>query len=230
MGMKRLLLVLLLSLSAWADPKFKTETVNQTGPAGKGKPGYTLEADYPSFAPPVPATANTAVKRVVTEKIERFKKEYAKDAQRDLAWTIELHVSLEYSNNEVLSLLSTDSTFSGGAHGSHFQKALILSAKTGKPLTLSQCFKPGSQWLKTMSAYCIKELQKNTDLQQRQIELGASAKAEHYQHVLPTAKGLRVHFQEYQVGPYVVGPQKVEVPYSTFKGMIAPDGPLKSFL
>ena len=224
-----LLLCIALPLSSLAAPKFKSVPIKDSRPAGKGKPGYKIEAEYPVFPPPMPAAGNAAAKAVVTNQVEAFKKDYVKDAQGEIGWDIEVNFNLEYSNSDLVSLVYADSTYEGGAHPAHSQRALLLSPKTGKAISLAQCFRPGSPWLKTLSTYCIKSLKDGRELEATQIEDGASPKAENYRDVAPTAKGLRVYFQEYQVGPYAAGPQQVDVPYSVVKDLIAPDGPLKAF-
>jgi hypothetical protein len=44
-----------------------------------------------------------------------------------------------------------------------------------------------------------------------------------------TSNGLVIIFDEFQVAPYVPGPQTVTIPYSELKTLIDPKGPLAGF-
>ena len=126
------------------------------------------------------------------------------------------------------------SYYQGAAHPNSYSRVINFDLKNGKPLRLSDLFQPGSKYLQTIAAYCIKDLQKQSKakddmLDDNSIQEGAGPNVKNYQSWMVTKKGLAVQFDSYQVGPYVAGPQFVLVPYSALKDIIKPDGPLAQY-
>ena len=102
-------------------------------------------------------------------------------------------------------------------------------------MRLADLFKPGAKYLKVISDFCIKDLQKQSKahddmLDNESIQDGAGPDIKNYRSWTITKKGLGINFDAYQVGPYVAGPQFVVVPYSALKDIIKPDGPIGSFV
>jgi len=106
--------------------------------------------------------------------------------------------------------------------------------KNEKVLKLADLFKPGSNYLQTLSAFSIKDLKRqakaNADsmLDDQTVESGAGPEAKNFRSWTITKKGLAITFDAYQVGPYAAGPQSVMVPYATLKDVIEPNGVLGS--
>jgi hypothetical protein len=101
-------------------------------------------------------------------------------------------------------------------------------------LKLAELFNPGAKYIQSLSAYCIKDLKrqsksKDSMLDDQTIQNGAGPDAQNYDSWTITKKGLEITFDPYQVAAYAAGPQKVVVPYSALKELIKPDGPLGPF-
>jgi hypothetical protein len=143
---------------------------------------------------------------------------------------------IRFATDELISIQFSSSDYSrGAAHPNSYTNVLNYDVKNGKKLTLADLFNAKSNYLKTISDYCIKDLKdqskKNTDLilDDEQIKSGASARADNFKSWTITKTGLAIVFDPYQVGPYAAGPQNVLVPYSALKDLIKSDGPVGSF-
>ncbi|HYT50322.1 MAG TPA: RsiV family protein, partial [Pyrinomonadaceae bacterium] len=122
----------------------------------------------------------------------------------------------------------------GAAHGNSMTVVLNYDVKNGKKLTLADLFNPKSNYLKTISDYCIKELKERAKKDDSmifadQLASGAGPHADNYRAWAITKKGLWITFDPYQVAAYAAGPQYVLVPYSALKDIIKPDGPIGNF-
>ena len=88
--------------------------------------------------------------------------------------------------------------------------------------------------MQAIATYAIAELKKQSaaagnSLPDDMIESGASPSAKNYQSWKITRKGLGIHFDAYQVGPYAAGAHYVLVPYANLKELINPEGPIAQF-
>ena len=216
--MKRLILLMLLTAWVGAKPTLQPTAIHETG---KGKPGYTIEVKYPG--------PNPAALQLVQAEIAAFKKDYtdvAGESGSGIPCELNIEYEILYSGPSLTTVLFSGWSNLGGAHPNSLFRQLLLSPQ-GKPMALTRCFREGQGWLTRLQTYCRQDLKKQKlDSEADWILRGTAASLENYQLVLPTARGLRVIFADYQVAPHAVGPQEVLVPYSVVAADIAPGGPL----
>ena len=99
----------------------------------------------------------------------------------------------------------------------------------GRELALGDLFLVNSNYLETISGYCIAELGKQPFADPVFLE-GASPTVENYRNWNITMNGLQVTFDTYQVAPGAAGPQTVLVPWSQLSAQVDPRGPLADFM
>lgn len=220
--MKRTLFALACTTSlALAQPALRTLKIQESPPPPKNRPGYSIQVEYPG--------PNAAALKWVQAQIQEFKKEYreyALEPRPDLKCTLDIGFEVVYQSPRLTAIEFSTAVYYGGAHPGHNLAALLLDGK-GKPLSLSRCFKPQSDWIGVLADYCKQDLiRQKIETSDDFLNDGTAAKPENYKVVLPTKDGLRVEFPEYQVAPYSSGPQQVLVPYSQIKELIDPAGPL----
>ena len=58
---------------------------------------------------------------------------------------------------------------------------------------------------------------------------GFAPSVSNYSKILPTEKGLVIYFDEYQIAPYVAGPQEALIPYASLQAIINKDGVLGEY-
>jgi len=170
------------------------------------------------------------VKSFKTENKEFFKEvAESRDADRP-GNSLDISYSVAHADRNLISLLFSNYSYTGGAHGNTNSVAFNYDLNRGVVLKLSDLFQPNSNYLKVISDYCIKEVKKSDLNDDEWIRNGAGPKAENYESWNITPEGLQITFDAYQVAAYAAGPQEVVVPYSILKPIINPDGPLAAFV
>lgn len=133
----------------------------------------------------------------------------------------------EIKNNQrgILSLTLSNYAFSGGAHGMTIMKSLTFNVETGEEYSLSQLFKPGSNYVKVLS-----ELIK-VQIRERDIPV-----IEEFCAIKPNQdfyiadKILVLYFQLYELVPYAYGFPQFPISVYTIQDIINEDGPLGRML
>lgn len=210
---------------------------------------YEIDAEYPQVTAPLDMRFdkfNQEAKSLVVRKVAAFKADMISRAavaepspETETATPgsdIGVGYTIKLAKDDVISILFDIGGYSSGAaHPNSYTDVLNYDVKAGKTLKLADAFKPGAKYLQTLSAYCIKELKRQSKAQgsslpDDMIQSGAGPKANNYKSWVITKKGLEISFDPYQVGPYAAGPQSVLVPYAELKDIIKPDGPLGVFV
>lgn len=227
-----------------ADWKITTKQVKEENKQRR----FTIDAEYPQVE-----GANTEgvkkfnqeISSLVLKGVDEWKQGAgAKEGEEDPVPEAEedsydLGYNIELANDNIISVIVNTSIYEhGAAHPNSASETFNFDLKSGKPIKLPDVFKPGAQYIRTLSDYCIADLKKqarkdNPDepmLNDDEIETGAAPEVENYSSWNITKKGLLITFDAYQVGPYAAGPQMVLVPYSALKDVINPNGPAAPFL
>jgi len=207
---------------------------------------YTIDAEYPQIEGGDGRfdKFNREVRSLITKDTGAWKAgEASRDADMPVdsaadAGTSDLGIGydIRYATDDLISVEFGEGGYSrGAAHPTSWSVVFNYDLKNGKKLALGDLFKPKSNYLSAISTYCVKSLKeqskkKDLGLEDEAIQSGAGPKPDNYKSSAITKKGLWVTFDAYQVGPYVVGPQYVLVPYSVLKDLINPDGPIGFFL
>ncbi|HEX8494761.1 MAG TPA: RsiV family protein [Pyrinomonadaceae bacterium] len=197
---------------------------------------YTIKASYPQVVAAKDAKAlqfNRAVKDLITEEVNAFKKDFpepdpetpaeVRENSFDAAYTV------DYSGPDLISVSFGISTyFAGAAHPNHHTIVLNYDLNAGRTLKLSDLFKPRSNYMQAISAYTIAALKKKLgpDPDTEWIERGAGPDSENYKNWNITRRGLSVTFDPYQVASYAEGQHVIVIPYTALRNVINPDGPL----
>jgi len=182
---------------------------------------------------------NRAVTNLVARHTGEFKKLAAERAREAAAAKEEvsppsdllIYYDVTAANKGFISILFTYSEFTGGQHPNSSSASFNYDLNRNAPVSLADLFNRNSNYLKVISDYSIRELEKlESDDSDFQIENGAGPKLENFRSWNITPTGLQINFDTYQVGPYVDGPYGVVVPYSMLKPIIKPDGLLAQFV
>lgn len=216
------------------------------------KLNYEIQAEYPQATGAADTRFdkfNLEAKSLVTKRIGEFRKDMAdeaKEAPKDETGNqenqspspgnyLEISYDIATAKDDLISIkFEFGSYYRTAAHPNSNSAVLNYDVKANKVLKLSDLFKPGAKYLQAISAYCIKDLKKqskskDSTLPADMIQSGAGADAKNFKSWTITKTGLEITFDAYQVGPYVAGPQSVLVSYSALKDLIKPAGPLGSF-
>lgn len=136
-----------------------------------------------------------------------------KPASYDL-WEMTGFYTLSRPAENIVSVTFNIFSYSGGAHGNLFIRCLNYDLADGKLLELSDLFGDTEQALKIMSAWCQEKLRAElgNDLDEEMMTSGSNPDAANFLNLSLVKDGVVVEFQPYQVGPWSIGPQSVNVP------------------
>lgn len=131
--------------------------------------------------------------------------------------------SYEIKTNErgILSLSLNNYAFAGGAHGMTIIKSLTFDTQTGRSYSLSDLFKPGSDYGKVLSAIIEEQIK------EREIPLinefsGIKPDQDYY----IADKVLVIYYQLYDLTPYAYGFPEFPITVYRIEDIIDENGPL----
>lgn len=99
----------------------------------------------------------------------------------------------------------------GAAHPNHFETSKIYSIKSGKELSLSDLFKPDTDYLKIVTERARFYLNRDYGVDSQWIIDGTSSES-HFSDFLVEDEGLKIGFDQYQVAPYSEGFIEILIP------------------
>jgi hypothetical protein len=227
------------------------EPIEFTGPveiAGKQikednkKLQYEIDVEYPQITGstnPAAEKFNQQSKALVMNEVRSFRSAMVDAANEEIESPSGSDLGIGYTiaiaRDDLISIdFGVGSYYRGAAHPNTHSRVLNFDLKNGKPLRLGDLFKPGAKYLKVISDFCVKDLQKQSKgkedmLDDESIQSGAGPNPKNYESWTITKQGLGINFDAYQVGPYVAGPQFVLVPYAAIKDIIKPEGSIGMF-
>jgi hypothetical protein len=205
---------------------------------------YEIAAHYPQLSGgsnPNFEKFNQVARSLVTKRVAEFKKDMTQDQGEEprpegsMGSDLSIAYEIALAQDDLVSVwFDVGSYYQGAAHPNSYSEVINYDLKNGKQLNLGDLFNPGSKYLQAIATYAIADLKKQSkaagdSLPDDMLESGAAASAKNYQSWKITKKGLGIHFDAYQVGPYAAGAHYVLVPYSTLKDLINPQGPIAQF-
>ncbi len=198
---------------------------------------FSTEVAYPQLTGNDARVAefNKTINEMVENSLKAFKvdnREFMQDAaageRGELA--MDISYSVVHADKNLLSILFSNYSYTGGAHGNAGSVAYNYDLNRGVMLKLADLFQPNSNYLKAISDYCIAKIKKSDVGDDEWIRTGAGPKAENYESWNITPEGLQITFDAYQVAAYAAGPQEVLIPYSALKSIIKLEGALAPFV
>ncbi len=190
---------------------------------------WEIKAQYPELILPGGLSHEgfrIAAKEVAMKEVETFKKNMGEFTDEDRSflpdgvnYTLDVGYSIEFKNEDFVSISYGISDYSGGAHPNHWTITLNYDLKNNKALKLTDLFKPKSNFLSFISSESIKQITKAQGefADADWIEKGAGKDIKNFESWNITKAGLKFYFDPYQVGPYAAGGFETIVPYKKFK-------------
>ncbi len=201
----------------------RIEDMSETGK------GYSVTASYPVIGGIEQSQAvrvNGAIKKIVDAEIAEFKSIPQVDRTKfPEVPPYELRISFDphLVNSSVASIVFFSYRYTAGAHGGTTAIAFNYHSAKGREISLSEVFVEGSNYLEQLSTATIAELSNRyPDLDKKEIEKGAAPVPDNFTAFALTQDSLVIFFQEYQVGPYVIGMPRVSIPLRRLEKIIDP--------
>lgn len=128
-------------------------------------------------------------------------------------WELTGLYSLEKPDKDIVSVTFNIYSYTGGAHGNIYIHCINYDLKAEKELELSDLFSNQEKALQILSSISIQKLKKELgdEADEEMIQAGASPEMNNFLNLSLNSKGLFVEFQPYQVGPWSIGTQRIEI-------------------
>jgi len=218
-------------------PLYQQVTLTSVPSEEDGKsPDYKITTQTPSLTgsnDPRVKTFNDEMAAIVKSAVDDYRQKMTSfgPAPIQAQSTFDLKYEQTAPAGNIFSIKFTmEGYVAGMAHPYHVIRSANFDLDKGKDIALSDLFAANSDYLKTIASYCSDELSKRDIGFTDTFKQGADPTPDNYQEWNISADGLVITFNEYQVAPYVSGPQTVTVPYSELKSLIDPKGPLAGFV
>lgn len=147
-----------------------------------------------------------------------------------------------YNANNLLSVTLFEQTYYfGNAHPTHQSTPLTFDLRTGQQLRLQDFLRPGYEQplRQLLTKRLLTDLSYGEFYQDEGGEVGQpferwTDEEGRPQQLVPlphsgfqlTLAGIEFTWQEYEIGPYVIGPQTVEISYAAMRPLLRPNSPL----
>ena len=190
-----------------AEQRFKNATIV------KSSDSLSIDVHYPVFGKePIDQDIALWAHRVV----ETFTKGLG-DEHANLRLTrneLQARYTVSYASPRSLTVTYEIWTYTGGIHGNNDIITLSYDAESGQQLLFEDLVAAVDTALKRLDAYCSKSLRSTLgeDLDEDMLTSGTAPELDNYSSFSLFPAGLRIHFQPYQVAPFVAGAQRVDVP------------------
>lgn len=227
--MKMRLLIVLTALLIAVLPSAAQNTPCAAGGQNFDDPGVcraTIEVTiaYPTWILDNPDTADIVV-GWIGEARSQF---LALAAEYWDAFTFAYSLDISYEETalaeQTRSVIFTVSDYTGGAHPNSYFQTYTVDASTGELLTLADVFRDVDAGLLAVSGLAaqaiLSDMGEMADAQW--VTDGTAPAAVNFQFWALADNALRVFFPPYQVGPYAMGPQVVDIPLSDLYDLLAP--------
>ena len=138
-----------------------------------------------------------------------------KDPDSVVDWQVARSAFIMYANEDVASVVVKNEGFLGGAHGFSDEQIFVFDGKTGKVLTWDDILSPDSKAIFLKAAEAEFRRARAIKPMETLEEAGFTFDNNTFtlsQNFALTDKGISVHYNPYEVGPYVMGATDFVVP------------------
>ncbi|MCX7918550.1 MAG: DUF3298 and DUF4163 domain-containing protein [bacterium] len=215
-----LILISSLSRSSIAIPSYP-ECIRSDKNIHQKTDTYLINITYPCVTNNI---INRKIEKLIRNTIADFKHQIS-PKRISPAWKNELWITyrITHYSERIKSIRFDIYTFTGGAHGTTLVVTKTYDFKTGKELALSDIFNSKTDYLVRISAFVRPILaQKLQPSQSDWINTGTAPISKNYQTFMLTDKSIIFIFQQYQVGPRIVGIPEVELPFEQIQDILTP--------
>lgn len=200
---------------------------------------------------------NQYVKRQVDEQIADFKNFLVNEKLKEVKvkskqeFEINLDYKIDYISKHFTSVLMNWNGYSGYLNMDYFPSTINFDLKDGRVVEQKDIFEPNSKYLEKLSELslyklkrtclscgCEKDINAGDPLPEGQVNdatqggmfdltEAVSAKEENFSNWSITSEGLKITFNEYQVGPGCIGIIDILIPFSDLHPILRKDLNLK---
>lgn len=183
------------------------------------------EVEAVLYAPLDVDTVKPSSRSLLNEVRQRYE-EYRSVSDATIDWTFTRAARSVYATGQVVSMEVSSEGYLGGAHGFHEQTLMTFNAQTGTRFAVGDVVEEGAR--PTLAKIVEAEFRRARRIPQSQTLQDAGF------FILPgqemplsenfaiTAAGLHLHYNPYEVGPYVMGETDLTVPREAIEPILKP--------
>lgn len=206
----------LIAFSAQCATPLIRREIRETKPLYRIAVAYPELNSHPSF--------NSAMRQIIDPVVAGFRRAIAQPAPKG-APAFQAYLEAKYTaaslRSGVVSVLMTWQQFTPGqAHPSEGMASVNYDVRTRRILTLSDLFRPNSDYAARLSQLAIDSLMRRKGANRDLILPGAGPSASNFKIFTLTDSALVLHFPTYQVGTRVDGPQEVTIPLNRLRTLL----------
>lgn len=186
------------------------------------------QTDRVLYAPLSDADATPTRKNLLAEVEDQFH-EYleVRDPETPVNWELTRKATLLGIDGDVVSVSVTSRGYLGGAHGFRDERLMAFDTKTGKALGWDDVVRADSKdsLLKVAEAEFrkVRNIPPNKSLSDAGFFFDERKGFTLSENFAVTKEGIHLHYNPYEVGPYVMGPTDLLIPMSIASGVLRDD-------
>jgi len=213
------LTILIIAVALWAISRFRSKKDGNVLAiniqlVNEKTPKYTINAEYPFF-PKLPKELNDEITKNVNDRIKVFKDAITENEKyrQDVNYSFDLNWEPKQLNNQYISFIVRDSSFTGGANLNADLFTINYDVQAKKNVQLADLFQTNN-YLQSLSAYVKNDLnsQLKNVVPESFMDEGAGPKAENFQNFVFDNQTIEFYFPKGQVAPAAAGEQHVILP------------------
>ena len=142
------------------------------------------------------------------------------------AYELDITYDTVTHSEDIYTLLLTIYQYTGGAHGGEAILPYTFDLKNNKVLTLDDIFTNTDEALKIIEPLAqdaVKTAIGADMVQEDMLTAGTAPTTDNYQFFSLDKDAITFYFQQYQVGPYVIGIQQVTIPFAQLSSVLKPE-------
>jgi hypothetical protein len=204
-------------------PQIKTQNYNQENKKEK----WAINVQYPKITSKNTSHAkdfNQRIKKLAMTQVTAFNALFLEEQVEVSSAPYDLNIAFDitYLSANLISVLFTESSYSGGAHGNKESFSLNYDLKIGKILTLPNIFKKNTPFIDIISRESIQQILKKqgNNTAKEWVEEGAGKHIKNFTTWNITPIGLMMTFDPYQVASYAAGDFTTTILYQKFPAKI----------
>jgi len=201
----------------------------------KGQPEYEITIEYPQLEGAGGANVlrfNEIIRGKAMTALADYRKEFLEGGNGS---EFDLNYEVGLANDDLVSVDLIYYFYYGGAgQRNAVSETINYDLKRSRTIKFEELFRPGSDYEKIVSNYCLRDLKKQhqgdewaTD-ERLQLSVDHVVGDEETWMIAP--EGLNLIFDSAEIGPPGAGHATVVVPYGSLRQVIRPDGPLAAFV
>ncbi|WP_219837327.1 WG repeat-containing protein [Paenibacillus sp. R14(2021)] len=184
---------------------------------------YKPNPDYLVYYPQVEGMASGAAQATVNTRLKEMSQVKPIPSNKKLDYSYIGDFEVAFFKMKLLQLELSGYNFPfGAAHGMPTKTYAIINLSNGRMYALQDLFKPGSDYVKELSAIVGRQIQ--DDPQYEYVFPGSYKGIRPDQPFYVTENALHLYFEPYEIAPYAAGFPTFTIPFAQIRGIINTSG------